>query len=113
GPGAAAPAALAAGRVVFGVGLGLLVVAVDLRVFTAVGTAGPGFAAVETARSGALLAAPVLATAAAAVALPAPLLVAAVLMAGAAALAPLTTAAAPSSLPPPVPVPEVRHEPAR
>ena len=121
--GSAALPALAAGRVVFGLGLGLLAVAVDLRVFAAVGTAGPGFAAVETARSGALLAAPVLATTAAAAALPGPLAVAAALLAAAAGLARLrsvaTATAAPGfpdpAVPSPVlvpaPVPEVRDEP--
>ncbi|SDN74675.1 MFS transporter [Geodermatophilus sp. DSM 45219] len=113
--------ALTAGRVVLGLGLGLLAVAVDLRVFAAVGTDGPGFTAVETARSGALLAAPLLATATAAVALPAPLAAAAVLMAAAALVSPLLRdtvepPAAPSPVPVapvPVPVPEVRDVPAR
>ena len=129
--GPAALPALATGRIVFGLGLGLLAVAVDLRVFAAVGTAGPGFAAVETARSGALLAAPVLATTAAAAALPGPLAVAAALLAAAAVLAGLrpvdtaTTApgvrgsAVPSAIPGapspavlvPAPAPEVRDEP--
>ncbi|WP_232807326.1 hypothetical protein, partial [Geodermatophilus chilensis] len=101
---------------VLGLGLGLLVVAVDLRVFAAVGTDGPGFTAVETARSGALLAAPLLATATAAVALPAPLAAAAVLMAAAALVSTLLRDAAPSPAPVApdlVPVPEVLDEPAR
>lgn len=111
--------ALTAGRVVLGLGLGLLAVAVDLRVFAAVGTDGPGFTAVETARSGALLAAPLLATATAAVALPAPLAAAAVLMAAVALVSPLLRDAAPAPAAPspvapePVPVPEVRDVPAR
>jgi hypothetical protein len=120
--GAAGPAALTAlavGRVTLGLGLGLLVVAVDLRVFAAVGTDGPGFTAVETARSGALLAAPLLATATAAVALPAPLAVAAVLMAAAALVSTRLRYGAPPSAAHPadpvvlehVPVPEVRNEP--
>lgn len=85
--GPAALTTLAAGRVVFGLGLGLVAVAVDLRVFAVVGTDGPGFTVVETARSGALLAAPLLATTAASVALPGPLVVAAVFVAAAAAVA--------------------------
>ncbi|SNR64622.1 MFS transporter [Blastococcus mobilis] len=113
--------ALTAGRVVFGLGLGLLAVALDLRVFAAVGTDGPGFTAVETARSGALLAAPLLATTTAAVALPAPLAAAAVLMAAAALVSPLLRdATPPPAVPSPtpaapalVPVPEVLDEPAR
>ncbi|MDK3256671.1 hypothetical protein [Blastococcus capsensis] len=129
--GAGSLPALATGRVVFGLGLGLLAVAVDVRVFAAVGTAGPGFAAVETARSGALLAAPVLATTAAAAALPGPLVVATALLVAVAALATLrsvATAAAPPNAPGaavpsavpgaptpavlvPTPVPEVRDEP--
>lgn len=64
---------LAAGRVLFGAGLGLAAVALDLRIFAATGTAGPAFAAVETARSAALLAAPALATASALAGLAAPL----------------------------------------
>ncbi|WNV73590.1 hypothetical protein [Geodermatophilus sp. DSM 44513] len=107
---AAGPAALAAGRVVLGAGLGLLVVAVDLRVFAAVGTAGPGFTAVETARSGALLAAPLLATATVAVALPGPLVAAAALLAAAALVSPL---AREDAAPPPTPLPEVLDAPAR
>lgn len=65
---AVAPAAVplvGAGRLALGAGLGLLAVALDLRVFAAVDTGGSGFALVETARSAALLAAPLLATAAA------------------------------------------------
>lgn len=70
---------LGAGRLVFGAGLGLAAVALDLRIFAVTGTAGPAFAAVETARSAALLAAPPLATAAAVTGLAAPLAVGAVL----------------------------------
>jgi hypothetical protein len=78
--------ALAAGRVLFGVGLGLLLVALDLAVFSAVGTAGPGFTAVESGRSAALLAAPLLATAVAGTWLGLPLLVGALLLIVAGAL---------------------------
>ncbi|MGP3957976.1 hypothetical protein ACTWPT_18385 [Nonomuraea sp. 3N208] len=56
--------ALAGGRLLFGVGLGVGQVAVELWVFRATGTAGPAFTAVETARSAGLLAAPVAAAAA-------------------------------------------------
>jgi hypothetical protein len=101
--------ALAAGRVVLGVGLGLLAVGLDLRVFAAVGTAGPGFTSVETARSAALLAAPLLATGAASVALALPLLAGGVLLAGAGLLAAATPRARPlrpATTVPPVRLPE-------
>ncbi|GAB7191945.1 hypothetical protein NUM3379_26530 [Kineococcus sp. NUM-3379] len=90
--GAGSLPALAAGRVVLGAGLGLLAVALDGRVFAVAGTSGPGFTAVETARSAALLAAPVLASATAAAALPLPLAAGAALL-GAAALLALVPAA--------------------
>lgn len=73
-------ALLCVGRVVLGLGLGLLLVALDLAVFAAVGTAGPGFGAVESGRSAALLAAPLVATAAAGTWLGLPLVVGAVLL---------------------------------
>lgn len=78
---------MVAGRVVLGAGLGLAMVALDLRIFGAVGTGGPAFSVVETARSAALLAAPMMATAAATRTLSLPLLVGAVVFACAAALA--------------------------
>ncbi|WP_431783679.1 hypothetical protein [Streptomyces chumphonensis] len=56
---------LAAGRVLFGLGLGLAQIAVELRMFRATGTAGPAFTAVETVRSAGLIAAPLAAAAAA------------------------------------------------
>lgn len=62
---AVAPEAVASmvlGRLALGAGLGLLAVAIDLRVFASVGTGGAGFAVVETARSTALLLSPALAT---------------------------------------------------
>ena len=71
---------LCVGRVVFGAGLGLLLVALDLAVFAAVGTAGPGFGAVESGRSAALLAAPLVATATAGTWLGLPLVAGAVLL---------------------------------
>ena len=73
-------ALLCVGRVVFGAGLGLLLVALDLAVFAAVGTAGPGFGAVESGRSAALLTAPLVATATAGTWLGLPLVAGAVLL---------------------------------
>ncbi|WP_188189842.1 hypothetical protein [Nonomuraea sp. SYSU D8015] len=70
-------AGLAGGRLLFGVGLGLGQVAVELWVFRATGTAGPAFTVVETARSAGLLAAPVAAAAAVSYDLALPLAVAA------------------------------------
>lgn len=78
---------LGAGRLLFGAGLGLAAVALDLRIFAVTGTGGPAFAAVETARSGALLAAPPLATVAAMGGLALPLAVGAALFVLAALLA--------------------------
>jgi hypothetical protein len=83
---------LAAGRILFGAGIGLGQVALDRRMFTAAGTAGPAYAAVETARSGALMVAPLIAALAASSALALPLGVGAALLAAAAALAPLLAA---------------------
>ncbi|WP_133243280.1 MFS transporter [Streptomyces scopuliridis] len=68
---------LVGGRVLFGVGLGLGHVAVELRAFRATGTSGPAFTGVETARSAGLLAAPLVATAAVSHDLALPLLIAA------------------------------------
>lgn len=68
------------GRVLLGLGAGVLLVALDLLVFDRIGTHGAAFSAIETGRSGALLAAPLLATVAAGTWLGAPLLVAAVLL---------------------------------
>ncbi|MGP3910842.1 hypothetical protein [Nonomuraea sp. 10N515B] len=68
---------LAGGRLLFGVGLGVGQVAVELWAFRATGTAGPAFTAVETARSAGLLAAPVAAAAAVSYDLALPLAVAA------------------------------------
>lgn len=98
-------ALMVVGRVLFGVGLGLLLVALDLAVFSAVGTAGPGFSAVESGRSAALLAAPLVATAAASSWLGLPLVAGAVLLLLGGALAPrrLDPSSAPS-IEPEVPV---------
>lgn len=78
---------LGTGRMLFGAGLGLAAIALDLRIFAVTGTGGPAFAAVETARSGALLAAPPLATVAAMGGLAVPLAVGAALFVLAALLA--------------------------
>jgi MFS family permease len=67
------PAVVVVGRLVFGAGLGLGQVALDLRIFAATGVRGPAYAVVETVATVAMLASPVAATAAAAMALPAPL----------------------------------------
>jgi hypothetical protein len=64
---------VALGRVVFGAGLGLGQVALDLRMFEATGTDGPAYAVVETARMVALIATPLLATVLVEAALRAPL----------------------------------------
>ncbi|MGP4000683.1 hypothetical protein [Streptomyces sp. 8N706] len=77
---------LVGSRLLFGVGLGLGQVAVELRMFRATGTKGPAFTAVETARSAGLLAAPLAATAAVSYDLALPLAVAAAVQVGAAAL---------------------------
>lgn len=85
---------LTLGRAVFGAGLGLGQVALDLAVFTAVGTAGPGFIAVEWSRTAALVLIPVLATGAASLSLAAPLAVGAAAFAVTAVLAGLGRPAA-------------------
>ncbi|WP_059005862.1 hypothetical protein [Streptomyces specialis] len=77
---------LVGGRLLFGVGLGLGQVSVELWMFRATGTGGPGYTAVETARSVGLLAAPIAATAAVSHDLAFPLVVAAAIQAGAVAL---------------------------
>lgn len=81
GAGVEDPATVLAGRVAFGAGAGVLLVVLDLAVFDRIGTQGTAFSAMETGRQGALLAAPIVATAVAGVWLGAPLLVAAVVMA--------------------------------
>lgn len=84
-------AALVAGRLLLGVGLGLAHVELDLAMFAAAGTDGPGYAAVETLRSGALMLAPILAAATASASLASPLAAGALLFALAAALTPVLT----------------------
>lgn len=78
--------ALLAGRLAFGAGAGLLLVVLDLAVFDRIGTGGAAFSAIETGRSAALFAAPIVATAVAGAWLGAPLLAGAVLLLAAAAL---------------------------
>lgn len=111
---AVAPSAVllvAVARLAVGAGFGLLAVALDLRVFATVGTGGAGFALVETARSAALLASPVIATAAAAVDLALPLAVGAALLGTTAVIAAVAprTSQVPVPVPVSVPVPEVSH----
>lgn len=80
------PPGLAGGRLLYGVGLGLAQVAVELRMFRATGTKGPAFTVVETVRSAGLLTAPIAATAAVSHDLALPLAVAAAVQMCAAAL---------------------------
>ncbi|MEU8104936.1 hypothetical protein AB0C18_14565 [Nonomuraea muscovyensis] len=79
-------AGLAGGRLLFGTGLGLAQVAVELWAFRATGTAGPAFTAVETIRSAGLLAAPLVAATAVSHDLALPIAVAAVVQVFALAL---------------------------
>jgi MFS family permease len=81
-------ATLTVGRLVFGVGLGLGHVALDLRMFAVTGTSAPAYAAVQTARIGGLFLSPLLATVAATHDLALPLVVGALLYLAGAALAP-------------------------
>lgn len=75
-----APPWFLVGRLLLGAGVGVLLVVLDLAVFDRIGTAGAPFSAVESGRSAALLAAPLLATAVAGAWLGAPLLAAALLL---------------------------------
>jgi hypothetical protein len=83
--------ALVAGRLLLGAGLGLAHVELDLAMFVAAGTDGPGYAALETLRSGALMLAPIIAAVTATASLASPLAAGAVLFALAAALTPVLT----------------------
>ncbi|MFG2286598.1 MFS transporter [Streptomyces sp. NPDC048595] len=106
---------LVGGRLLFGVGLGLGQVAVELRMFRATGTRGPAFTAVETARSAGLLAAPIAATAAVSHDLALPLAVAAAVQALAAVVSlrsPRTVAVATAPLTPLAVLPETAGMPA-
>ena len=102
---------LTVGRALFGAGLGAGQVALDLAVFAAVGTAGPGFIAVEWARTAALVLVPVLATGAASLSLAAPLAVGAAAFVVTAALATAGLRPARRTIDQPSP-PEGDHEPA-
>lgn len=79
-------AGMLAGRLVFGAGTGLLLVLLDLAVFDRIGSGGAAFSAIETGRSAALFAAPIVATAVAGAWLGAPLLAGATLLVAAGAL---------------------------
>ncbi|MEV3873404.1 MFS transporter [Streptomyces sp. NPDC049906] len=79
--------ALTAGRLLYGVGLGLGQVAVELWVFRATGTEGPAYTVVETVRNAGLLLAPLAAAAAVTHDLALPLAIAAAVQFGAVLLA--------------------------
>ncbi|MCP3820658.1 hypothetical protein NLX86_21935 [Streptomyces sp. A3M-1-3] len=100
---------LAGGRLLFGIGLGLGQVAVELRTFRATGTAGPAFTAVETARSAGLLAAPLVATAAVSRDLMLPLAVAAAVQVLATVLSLRGTRTGPAPPAPPAPAEATRR----
>ncbi|MFI6528462.1 MFS transporter [Streptomyces uncialis] len=93
--------ALVGGRLLYGVGLGLGQVAVELWVFRATGTAGPAYTAVETVRNAGLLAAPLAAAAAVSHDLALPLAVAAAVQFGAVLLALRRSRATVAGTPPP------------
>jgi MFS family permease len=69
------------GAVLFGAALGLGQIALDLRMFGAVGTRGPAFTTIETVRTVALMVSPLAATAAVGPSLAGPLILGAVLLA--------------------------------
>lgn len=85
------PVALGAARLLFGAGLGLVQVALDIEVLTVAGT-GSAYSLIAAAQTCGLLMAPLLATATASVTLATPLLVGAALLGCLAVLAPLTGA---------------------
>jgi hypothetical protein len=68
--------------VLFGAALGLGQIALDLRMFGAIGTRGPAFTAVETVRAVALMISPLAATAAVGPSLAGPLVLGALLLGG-------------------------------
>ncbi len=72
---------LMVGAVLFGAALGLGQIALDLRMFGALGTRGPAFTAVETVRTVALMVSPLAATAAVGPSLAGPLILGAALFA--------------------------------
>ncbi|CAL9605426.1 hypothetical protein SUDANB121_05537 [Nocardiopsis dassonvillei] len=104
------PALLAVGRVVFGIGLGLGHVALDLRVFAVTGTDGPAFSAVATVRVAATLVSPVAATALAGAGTGLPLLAGAGLFAALALLLSLP-ARTPRAPDPPPDTPDASDDP--
>jgi MFS family permease len=105
------PLGVLAGRLIFGAGTGLLLVVLDLAVFDRIGTGGPAFSAIETGRSAALLAAPILATAVAGAWLGAPLVAGAVLLIAAGVLLAFTrVTSAPADTHPLPPVPSPTQE---
>lgn len=83
-------ASLVCGRLLFGLGLGLGQVAVELRMFRATGTAGPAFTVVQSFRSVGLIVAPLVAASAVSQDLALPLAVAAMSMVLASLLATVT-----------------------
>lgn len=110
--GAAADSELAmlAGRLVFGAGTGVLLVLLDLAVFDRIGSGGAAFSAIETGRSAALLAAPIVATAVTGAWLGAPLLAGAVLLVSAGLLLAFARVSESAPLVPSVPFPSQETE---
>jgi hypothetical protein len=108
------PLGVLAGRLLFGAGTGVLLVTLDLAVFDRIGSNGAAFSAIETGRSAALFAAPIVATAAAGAWLGAPLVAGAVLLIAAGVLLTFARVTAPSAdnhpVPPaPSPTQETEH----
>jgi MFS family permease len=101
---------LLAGRLLFGAGTGVLLVVLDLAVFDRIGTGGAAFSAIETGRSAALFAAPILATAVAGAWLGAPLVAGAVLLTAAGVLLVVARVVAPPATSPDLPVPSLTQE---
>lgn len=100
------------GRLLLGAGAGVLLVVLDLVVLDRIGTDAAAVSAVETGRSGALLAAPVLATLAAGAWIGAPLLLGAALLLAAGLLLTRASSTLPGPLPDPFPTttPEATHD---
>jgi MFS family permease len=102
------PLGVLAGRLLFGAGTGVLLVMLDLAVFDRIGSNGAAFSAIETGRSAALFAAPILATAVTGAWLGAPLIAGAVLLIAAGVLLTFARVVAPPADAhpnPPVPSP--------
>lgn len=107
------PLGVLAGRLIFGAGTGVLLVMLDLAVFDRIGSSGAAFSAIETGRSAALFAAPIVATAVAGAWLGAPLVAGAVLLIAAGVLLTFARVAAPPADPhlfPAVPSPTQETE---